>query len=116
MQKKSSGETQTPFYIAMLASFAQIYKTNDDSELGNTIRLAVFDEAFSKMDSDRMAECLKMLRDIKIQAVFCTPPEKIPDFAPFVDKTMLANHDKMQHVMTIRTASREKTEVQTDDI
>lgn len=27
-KKKSGGETQTPFYISILASFAQLYRTN----------------------------------------------------------------------------------------
>ena len=47
--KKSGGETQTPFYISILASFAQVYRINNND---NTARLIVFDEAFSKMDSE----------------------------------------------------------------
>ena len=44
--KKSGGETQTPFYISVLASFAQMYRTNDTSNTKNqTVRLIVFDEA-----------------------------------------------------------------------
>ena len=62
LNTKSGGETQTPFYIAVLASFAQLYQVNDHSGLvNNTVRLVVFDEAFNKMDSDRIIEsvCLE---------------------------------------------------------
>ena len=42
LNTKSGGETQTPFYIAVLASFAQLYRVNDTSSFGNTVRLVVF--------------------------------------------------------------------------
>lgn len=60
LNTKSGGETQTPFYIAVLASFAQLYRVNDTSSFGNTVRLAVFDEAFNKMDSDRIIESVRL--------------------------------------------------------
>ncbi len=45
LNTKSGGETQTPFYIAVLASFAQLYQVNDLSGLANnTVRLVVFDD------------------------------------------------------------------------
>ena len=48
--KKSGGETTTPFYVAMAASFAQAYRLNQ-ARPSDTIRLALFDEAFGKMDT-----------------------------------------------------------------
>ena len=50
--KKSGGETTTPFYVAMAASFAQAYRLNQ-ARPSDTIRLAIFDEAFGKMDTAR---------------------------------------------------------------
>ena len=52
--KKSGGETTTPFYVAMAASFAQAYRLNQ-ARPSDTIRLALFDEAFGKMDTARTA-------------------------------------------------------------
>jgi hypothetical protein len=46
---KSGGETQTPFYIAILASFAQIYRVNDSSSFGNTMRLVIFDMGWNRL-------------------------------------------------------------------
>ncbi|MFS8501016.1 MAG: SbcC/MukB-like Walker B domain-containing protein, partial [Caldicoprobacter sp.] len=88
LRKKSGGETQTPFYIAMLASFAQLYRTRYNNESGNTIRLIMFDEAFSKMDSDRIQESIKLLRKFGLQAILAAPSEKIGDIAPLVDRTL----------------------------
>ena len=95
LNTKSGGETQTPFYIAVLASFAQLYQVNNPSTLaGNTVRLVVFDEAFNKMDSDRIVESIRLLRKMGLQAIICTPPDKMPDIMPLADKTHLVIKEK----------------------
>lgn len=88
LHKKSGGETQTPFYISVLASFAQLYRIRQRGEAGNTIRLIVFDEAFSKMDSERIQESIRLLRRLGLQAVLSAPTEKIGDIAPLVDRNL----------------------------
>ena len=100
LSTKSGGETQTPFYIAVLASFAQLYRVNDTSSFGNTVRLAVFDEAFNKMDSDRIIESVRLLRRMGLQAIICTPPDKVSDIMPIADRTLLVNKDKYRmHIL-----------------
>lgn len=84
--KKSGGETQTPFYIAMLASFAQLYHINDRK--WNCSRLIIFDEAFSKMDGERIRESIQLLKQIGFQCILSAPPEKIGDIAPLVDRNI----------------------------
>ena len=102
LNTKSGGETQTPFYIAVLASFAQLYQVYNQSDLSsNTIRLVVFDEAFNKMDSDRIIESIRLLRKMGLQAIICTPPEKLPDIMPLADRTHLVIKDKYKmHIMS----------------
>lgn len=101
LNTKSGGETQTPFYIAVLASFAQLYRVNDPSVFGNTVRLVVFDEAFNKMDSERIIESVRLLRKMRLQAIICTPPDKVADIMPIADRTLLVNKDKYQmHILT----------------
>lgn len=101
LNTKSGGETQTPFYIAVLASFAQLYRVNDPSVFGNTVRLVVFDEAFNKMDSERIIESVRLLRKMGLQAIICTPPDKVADIMPIADRTLLVNKDKYQmHILT----------------
>ena len=100
LNTKSGGETQTPFYIAVLASFAQLYRVNDTSSFGNTVRLVVFDEAFNKMDSDRIIESVRLLRKMGLQAIICTPPDKVADIMPIADRTLLVNKDKYRmHIL-----------------
>lgn len=102
LNTKSGGETQTPFYIAVLASFAQIYQVNNLSGLANnTVRLVVFDEAFNKMDSERIIESVRLLRKMGLQAIICTPPDKLPDIMPLADRTLLVNKDKYKmHILS----------------
>lgn len=97
LNAKSGGETQTPFYIAVLASFAQLYQVHSHStNANNTVRLVIFDEAFNKMDSERIVESIRLLRKMHLQAIVCTPPDKLADIAPLTDKTYLVCKDKYQ--------------------
>lgn len=102
LNTKSGGETQTPFYIAVLASFAQLYQVNDPSPLAsNTVRLVIFDEAFNKMDSNRIIESVRLLRKMGLQAIICTPPDKLPDIMPLADRTLLVSKDKYKmHILS----------------
>lgn len=87
MGKKSGGETQTPFYIAVLASFVQLYRIGRD-KTDNTARLIIFDEAFSKMDGERIAQSVELLRKFGFQAILSAPPDKIGDIVPYVDRSL----------------------------
>jgi uncharacterized protein YPO0396 len=82
--KKSGGETTTPFYVAMAASFAQAYRLNQPHP-SDTIRLALFDEAFSKMDTARTASALQFMREAGLQVLLATPPDKSGSLLPYVD-------------------------------
>ncbi|WP_169834399.1 SbcC/MukB-like Walker B domain-containing protein [Paenibacillus donghaensis] len=85
--KKSGGETQTPFYIAVLASFAQLYRIGRD-KTANTSRIILFDEAFSKMDGERIVRSVELLREFNFQVVLSAPPDKIGDIATLVDRNL----------------------------
>ena len=82
--KKSGGETTTPFYVAMAASFAQAYRLNQPRP-SDTIRLALFDEAFGKMDTARTASALRFMVDTGLQVLLATPPDKAGGLLPHVD-------------------------------
>jgi hypothetical protein len=78
--KKSGGETTTPFYVAMAASFAQAYRLNQPRP-ADTIRLALFDEAFGKMDTARTGSALKFMVENQLQVLLASkrqvkPPTK----------------------------------------
>ncbi|MCI5744992.1 MAG: AAA family ATPase [Erysipelotrichaceae bacterium] len=88
MNTKSGGETQTPFYISILASIANEYRINLTKEESNTPRLILFDEAFNKMDSERIKESIELLKRFGLQAILVAPPEKVSDIAPLVDRNL----------------------------
>lgn len=85
-EEKSGGETQTPFYITVAASFIQLYKNSIGSD---SIGLVLFDEAFNNMDDERIAGVLEFLNHSNLQTVIAAPPDKIQYIGPSVEKTLL---------------------------
>jgi hypothetical protein len=85
LKEKSGGETQTPYYVAIAASFYRFYKARPES----TIRLVMFDEAFNRMDDERIGKILKFFRDLNIQLISSVPTEKIEAIAPHMDRINL---------------------------
>ncbi len=94
IKKASGGETQTPFYISILASFSQLYRVTANNVLSNTVRLVIFDEAFSKMDRNRIIESIRILKSFGLQVILSAPPEKVSDISKLVDKTLLVTRGK----------------------
>jgi uncharacterized protein YPO0396 len=74
MAQTSGGETQTPFYLTIAASFVQEYQPR--SATRPTLRLVVFDEAFSKMDQDRIGAALELFQRFGLQLVIATPLDR----------------------------------------
>lgn len=91
IRKNSGGEGQNPFYVALLASFAKAYRINlpDSMRRGTTIRLVVLDEAFSKMDAEKVASCIRLIRGLGFQAIISATNDKIQNYLENVDKTFV---------------------------
>ncbi|GAA0785874.1 ATP-binding protein [Hathewaya limosa] len=85
-KEKSGGETQTPYYVAMAASFVQLYSMPTNSE---PIGLILFDEAFDKMDESRIVAMMEFFNRVPLQLIIASPPQKIDTIAPFVNTTLL---------------------------
>ena len=81
--EKSGSETQVPYYVAIAASFYQLYR------YGNSVRLMLLDEAFDKMDDERIASMLDFFNGLNLQVIMATPPAKIETIGEKVD-TVLA--------------------------
>lgn len=97
IKKNSGGEGQNPLYVALLASFAQVYRLNLSPKIHRppTIRLVVLDEAFSKMDAEKVASCIELIRGLGFQAIISATNDKIQNYLENVDKTFVyANPDK----------------------
>ncbi len=89
-REKSGGETQTPFYITIAASFMQLYRSNIG---GDSIGLVMLDEAFNNMDDSRMSGVLSFMTGSDLQPIIAAPPEKIQYIAPSVDSVLLVLAD-----------------------
>jgi len=88
MGATSGGETQTPFYVAIAASFVQLYRAHSKTSRP-TIRLVVFDEAFDKMDQQRIGATLDLLHYFGLQVITATPLEKCEYLAPKMRTSMV---------------------------
>ena len=90
-EEKSGGETQTPFYVTVAASFMQLYSNNIG---GEAIGLVLFDEAFNNMDDERIGGVLKFLHRLPLQMLIAAPPDKIQYIGPEADQTLLVMTDE----------------------
>lgn len=84
LREKSGGETQTPYYVAIAASFFRFYKDEPGA-----VRLVLFDEAFNKMDDERIGKMIAFFKKLNMQIVTAVPTEKIEAIAPYMDVTNL---------------------------
>lgn len=97
LRKNSGGEGQNPLYVALLASFAQAYRITMNTKYLRTptIRLVVLDEAFSKMDGEKVASCISLIRSLGFQVIISATNDKIQNYLENVDKTFVfANPNK----------------------
>ena len=94
-REKSGGETQTPFYVILAASFNQISQNNRKGPSGC---LFLIDEAFSTMDSAHIEALMKYCSELAVQPIISVPPERARTIFPYVDTVVgiVKVHDVIQ--------------------
>jgi uncharacterized protein YPO0396 len=103
---RSGGETQTPYYIAILASMHRLYRSlAPDGRV--RAGLVLLDEAFSKMDEDRIRATLRFARDLGLQLVMATPKERSELVAPAVETSLYIHKDAASGVPTVLDFTKE---------
>ena len=90
-EEKSCGETQTPFYVTVAASFVQLYTNNIGGEAAG---LVMFDEAFNNMDDERIGGVLEFMNRLPLQLIIAAPPDKIQYIGPSMEETLLVLTDE----------------------
>ena len=90
-EEKSGGETQTPFYVTVAASFVQLYSNNIGGEAAG---LVMFDEAFNNMYDERIGGVLEFLKRLPLQILIAAPPDKIQYIGPQMEETLLIMTDE----------------------
>jgi uncharacterized protein YPO0396 len=95
---KSGGETQAPYYIAVIASLYRLYRLQPEvgakgRQAGGTIGLVLLDEAFNKMDEDRLKATLEFTRKLGLQLILATPKERAEFIIPHIETCYLVAKD-----------------------
>ena len=87
LSRGSGGEHQAPFYVAIGAALAATYRIErgHDGALHGGMALALFDEAFSKLDMQNTLNALAFLRDLGMQVLIAAPDEKYALLAEEMD-------------------------------
>lgn len=112
----SGGENESPFYVIILASFYHMY--NSEAHM----RLVVFDEAFSKMDTESIDACLQLVKKLNLQMLVVVPNDKTGHVLPHVSATWVINRDGYHSFHDLLGkedldgASEESTEIHQDVI
>jgi uncharacterized protein YPO0396 len=74
----SGGENQSPYFIAVLASYLRAYRRHELRRREPTLALVPIDEAFSKLSGERIRDCVDALKSLDLQGVFSMSTGNIP--------------------------------------
>ncbi|MDW7670352.1 MAG: SbcC/MukB-like Walker B domain-containing protein [Bacillota bacterium] len=94
-KEKSGGETQVPYYVAIAASYSQLYRMDD------TIRIIMLDEAFDKMDDNRISSMMDFFNSQEFQIILATPPGKLEVIGEKVDTILMAMRDGTESMVEV---------------
>lgn len=89
--KGSGGEAQAPFYVAMAASLAAAYFPGHSTGRPSGMGLAMFDEAFNKLDVVNTQALLNFFSDMGLQLMIAGPEEKRAAYTEVLDTIVLVN-------------------------
>lgn len=92
-KEKSGGETQVPFYVATLASFVRIFEQASRGINHESIGLILFDEVFDKMDTSRIKAMMKFIKQLPVQILLATPPQKMEVLSKYTETTIVTLRD-----------------------
>lgn len=78
IQTGSGGEHQIPFYLAIAAALSTTYRLHEtmDGDIVGGFSLAMFDEAFNKIDMVKTSTCMGFMKDIGLQVIAAAPDDK----------------------------------------
>ena len=78
IQTGSGGEHQIPFYLAIAAALSTTYRLHEtmEGEIIGGFSLAMFDEAFNKIDMVKTSTCMGFMKDIGLQVIAAAPDDK----------------------------------------
>lgn len=76
--KMSGGENQSPYFVAILASYLHAYNRHETRRKEPSLALVPIDEAFSKLSGERIQNCLQAMAELDLQGMFSMSSGNIP--------------------------------------
>jgi len=89
--KFSGGESQSPYFIAILACYLRAYHRYQGSGKEPSIGVVPIDEAFSKLSGERIRDCLSALKSLGLQGMFSMSSGNIPYAIDLCDQTFVVS-------------------------
>ncbi len=108
LKEKSGGETQTPFYVVIAASFEQLL--NGNRKKRSPACFVMFDEAFNNMDESRIKAMMEFYQQLNIQLMIAVPPQRIETIIPHVNTTLIVMKDDNQSYIESFTSLKDLRE------
>ncbi len=108
-KEKSGGETQVPFYVAIIASFVRVY-TKSSVVSGDPIGLVLFDEVFDKMDANRMHAMMSFINSMPLQVIIACPPQRMDILQGFARTTLIMVRQGTKATVLPMTIKEDKEE------
>jgi len=95
--KFSGGENQSPYFIAILASYLRAYRRYSTRKTEPSLGLVPIDEAFSKLSGERIKDCITALKAFGLQGVFSMSTGNIPYAFEHCDWLVVVSKDERRH-------------------
>ncbi len=92
--KFSGGENQSPYFIAILASYLRAYRRYATRRQEPTLGIVPIDEAFSKLSGERIKDCITALKAFDLQGVFSMSTGNIPYAFEHCDWLVVVSKDE----------------------
>jgi hypothetical protein len=94
--KMSGGENQSPYFVVILASYLRAYKRHESRWRDPSLALVPIDEAFSKMDTGRIKDCIEAIKELDLQGVFSMSTGNVPGAFSLCEQLIIVsrNEDK----------------------
>ncbi len=96
--KFSGGENQSPYFIAILASYLRAYRRYSSVRKQEpSLGLVPIDEAFSKLSGERIKDCITALKAFDLQGVFSMSTGNIPYAFEHCDWLVVVSKDERRN-------------------
>ena len=92
--KMSGGENQSPYFVVILASYLRAYKRHESRWRDPSLALVPIDEAFSKMDTERIKNCIEAIKDSDLQGVFSMSTGNVPGAFALCEQLVIVSRNE----------------------